>query len=83
MENIIDPTGAQIDAYKVTKNLPDLTAIQARVLGTLMEKARAGQLPPDVEFAAARVQSKKQPFSKYGAYGSRRIFCLSSYEINS
>ena len=40
MENIIDATGAQIDAYTVTKNLPYLTAIQARVLGTLMEKAR-------------------------------------------
>ncbi len=36
MENIIDATSAQT----VAKNLPDLTAIQARVLGTLMEKAR-------------------------------------------
>ncbi len=40
MENIIDATGAQIDIHTVTKNLPDLTTIQARVLGTLMEKAR-------------------------------------------
>jgi uncharacterized protein YceH (UPF0502 family) len=36
LENIIDTTGAQT----VDKKLPDLTAIQARVLGTLMEKAR-------------------------------------------
>ena len=36
MENIIDAATAQT----VAKNLPDLTAIQARVLGTLMEKAR-------------------------------------------
>ncbi|MEN9982686.1 MAG: hypothetical protein RJB10_841 [Pseudomonadota bacterium] len=36
MENIIDASTAQT----VTKNLPDLTAVQARVLGTLMEKAR-------------------------------------------
>ena len=36
MENNIAATGTQT----VAKNLPDLTAIQARVLGTLMEKAR-------------------------------------------
>lgn len=36
MENIIDATSEQT----VAKNLPELTAIQARVLGTLMEKAR-------------------------------------------
>ncbi len=36
MENITDTVSAQT----VAKNLPDLTAIQARVLGTLMEKAR-------------------------------------------
>jgi uncharacterized protein len=36
LENIIDTTGAQT----VDKKLPDLTAVQARVLGTLMEKAR-------------------------------------------
>ncbi len=40
MENIIDATGAQIDTNTFAKNLPHLTAIQARVLGTLMEKAR-------------------------------------------
>ncbi len=44
MENIIDATGAQIDAQSdtqtIAQNLPHLTAIQARVLGTLMEKAR-------------------------------------------
>jgi uncharacterized protein len=44
LENIIDATGAQIDAQidenTVAKNLPHLTAVQARVLGTLMEKAR-------------------------------------------
>jgi uncharacterized protein len=40
LENIIDATGAQIDTNTVAKNLPHLTAIQARVLGTLMEKAR-------------------------------------------
>jgi uncharacterized protein len=44
LENIIDATGAQIgaqiDINTVAKNLPHLTAIQARVLGTLMEKAR-------------------------------------------
>jgi uncharacterized protein YceH (UPF0502 family) len=36
LENNIAATGTQT----VAKNLPDLTAIQARVLGTLMEKAR-------------------------------------------
>jgi uncharacterized protein len=36
LENNIDATGTQTAA----KRLPDLTAIQARVLGTLMEKAR-------------------------------------------
>ena len=36
LENIIDAIGAQ----RVARNLPYLTAIQARVLGTLMEKAR-------------------------------------------
>jgi uncharacterized protein YceH (UPF0502 family) len=36
LENNIDPIAAQTFA----RNLPDLTAIQARVLGTLMEKAR-------------------------------------------
>ncbi len=40
MENIIDATSAQINVATVAQNLPDLTAIQARVLGTLMEKAR-------------------------------------------
>ena len=36
LENIIDAIGTQ----RVARNLPYLTAIQARVLGTLMEKAR-------------------------------------------
>ena len=36
MENIVDATGTQT----IAKNMPDLTAVQARVLGTLMEKAR-------------------------------------------
>ena len=36
MENIIDAVGTQT----IAKKLPDLTAIQARILGTLMEKAR-------------------------------------------
>jgi uncharacterized protein YceH (UPF0502 family) len=36
LDNIIDTVNVQT----VAKNLPDLTAIQARVLGTLMEKAR-------------------------------------------
>jgi uncharacterized protein len=36
LENIIDAIGAQT----VAKKLPDLTASQARILGTLMEKAR-------------------------------------------
>lgn len=36
MENIVDANSKQA----VTRNLPYLTAIQARVLGTLMEKAR-------------------------------------------
>ena len=44
MENIVDAestkTGAQIDVQTVAKKMPDLTAVQARVLGTLMEKAR-------------------------------------------
>lgn len=44
MENIIDALAAQTDSQKDSqtsaKNLPDLTPIQARVLGTLMEKAR-------------------------------------------
>jgi uncharacterized protein YceH (UPF0502 family) len=44
LENIIDTAVAQIDAQTdaqtVSKKLPDLTAVQARVLGTLMEKAR-------------------------------------------
>jgi uncharacterized protein len=36
LENIIDATSAQT----VSRNMPHLTVIQARVLGTLMEKAR-------------------------------------------
>jgi uncharacterized protein YceH (UPF0502 family) len=40
LENIVDATCAKTGAQTVTKNLPDLTVIQARVLGTLMEKAR-------------------------------------------
>jgi uncharacterized protein len=40
LENIIDAKSAKTGAQTVTKNLPDLTPIQARVLGTLMEKAR-------------------------------------------
>lgn len=44
MENTVDAestkTGAQIDVQAVAKKMPDLTAVQARVLGTLMEKAR-------------------------------------------
>jgi uncharacterized protein len=44
LENIVDAestkTGAQIEVQKVAKKMPDLTAVQARVLGTLMEKAR-------------------------------------------
>ncbi len=36
MENIIDAIGGQT----VNKKLPDLTAVQTRILGTLMEKAR-------------------------------------------
>ena len=40
MENIIDATSAKTGAKTVATNLPDLSAIQARVLGTLMEKAR-------------------------------------------
>jgi uncharacterized protein len=44
LENIVDAesskTGAQIDVQTVAKKMPDLTAVQARVLGTLMEKAR-------------------------------------------
>jgi uncharacterized protein len=44
LENIVDATSAKIGAetgtQTVTKNLPDLSPIQARVLGTLMEKAR-------------------------------------------
>jgi uncharacterized protein YceH (UPF0502 family) len=36
LENIIDAATAQT----VTKNLPDLSVVQARILGTLMEKAR-------------------------------------------
>lgn len=39
LENIIDAIGTQ----RVARNLPYLTAIQARVLGTLMEKARTVQ----------------------------------------
>jgi uncharacterized protein len=40
LENIIYAASAQINVATIAKNLPDLTAIQARVLGTLMEKAR-------------------------------------------
>ena len=44
MENIIDAINAQTDpqteSQRDAKNLPELTACQARVLGTLMEKAR-------------------------------------------
>ena len=36
MENIIDA----IDGQTVNKKMPDLTAVQARILGALMEKAR-------------------------------------------
>lgn len=36
MENIIDTASTQT----IAKNLPDLSTVQARVLGTLMEKAR-------------------------------------------
>lgn len=40
MENIVDAESPQTGTQTIAKNMPDLTAIQARVLGTLMEKAR-------------------------------------------
>lgn len=40
MENIVDAESTQTGTQTIAKNMPDLTAIQARVLGTLMEKAR-------------------------------------------
>jgi len=45
---------------------PALTPIEARVLATLMEKARtrARQLPPDPEQPAAGLQPENQPASR-------------------
>jgi uncharacterized protein len=40
LENIVDAESTQTGTQTIAKNMPDLTAIQARVLGTLMEKAR-------------------------------------------